>query len=388
MPPYLAGRDKEQREFLTLLEQATILQNLIVTGLRGVGKTVLLEAFKPLALRKGWYWVGTDMSESTSVSEKNMAIRLLADLSVGTSSIVVGGRDSTPIGFGRLPQTQIETLNYDGLIQIFEETPGLIADKLKSVLEIAWSFMRQDAAGGIVFAYDEAQNMGDDAVASEYPLSLLLDVFQSIQRKNIPFMLVLTGLPTLFPKLVEARTFSERMFDIWFLDRLSPEDSRDAILKPITQQKCPVAFSNDSVDTIIEITGGYPYFIQFICREVYDLFIQKTGSGVEPSVPVAEIERKLDTNFFAGRWSRATDRQRDLLGLAAGLESCDEEFTVHELVAASERELERPFSGSYISQLLSALSEVGLVYKKRHGKYAFAVPLLSRFIRRQLEIGS
>ena len=62
---------------------------------------------------------------------------------------------------------------------------------------------------GLVFAYDEAQNLSDHAAKNEYPLSLLLDVFQSIQKKGIPFLLVLAGLPTLFPKLVEARTFSE-----------------------------------------------------------------------------------------------------------------------------------------------------------------------------------
>lgn len=79
-----------------------------------------------------------------------------------------------------------------------------------------------------------------DSEAKEYPLSLMLDVFQSIQKKDIPFMLVLVGLPTLFPKLVEARTFAERMFHVVFLDRLTGSDSRFAILKPIQDAKCPV----------------------------------------------------------------------------------------------------------------------------------------------------
>src|SRR3954470_19128332 len=90
MPPYLAGRDEETAEFERLLKQTTILENLVLTGLRGVGKTVLLDTFKPLAISHGWLWVGTDLSESVSVSEEALAIRLLTDLSVVSSSMVLG----------------------------------------------------------------------------------------------------------------------------------------------------------------------------------------------------------------------------------------------------------------------------------------------------------
>src|SRR5207302_10289169 len=142
-----------------------------------------------------------------------------------------------------------------------------------------WACLKGQQVKGIVFAYDEAQNLADHAESSEYPLSLMLDVFQSIQKKGIPFMLVLVGLPTLFPKLVEARTFAERMFHVVFLKRLNDQDSRDAIVKPIQDAKCPVKLSDESVQLIVEVSGGYPYFIQFICREVYDAFLQKIGSG-------------------------------------------------------------------------------------------------------------
>src|SRR2546423_1906171 len=89
MPPHLAGRKQEFKEFDRLLEQQTILENLVLTGLRGVGKTVLLDTFKPRAMQKGWLWIGTDLSESASVSEELMATRLLTDLSVATSAITI-----------------------------------------------------------------------------------------------------------------------------------------------------------------------------------------------------------------------------------------------------------------------------------------------------------
>jgi hypothetical protein len=380
MPPYLAGRAPEQEEFEKLLDQRVILENPLLTGLRGVGKTVLLETFKPLAIQRGWIWVGTDMSESASVSEEALAIRLMTDLSVATSTLVLGEVDVPGFGGGK----EDVFLDFDSLMQIFTSTPGLIEDKLKAVLEAVAAVIAREGNRGVIFAYDEAQNLADAAAENEFPLSLLLDVFQSIQRKEIPFMLALTGLPTLFPKLVEARTFAERMFRVMVLDKLDHEASREAIVKPIEDAECPVPFTDESVEMISEHSAGYPYFIQFICREVFDAFLLLQRQGVPPpySVPLGPITLKLDSDFFAGRWARATDRQRDLLWAIASLDRPNEEFTVQEVVAAS-KSLEKPFTSSHVNQMLVSLGSAGLVYKNRFGKYSFAVPLFDRFILRQ-----
>ena len=385
MPPYLAGRENEMMEFAKLLEQDIVLQNLILTGLRGLGKTVLLETFKPMAIRSGWLWAGTDLSESTSISELNLAIRLLTDLAVVTSSIVVRVEERDKLGFKPETEQTATTLDYTFLTRLFDTTPGLAADKLKAVLEMVWSHIQRLGKRGIVFAYDEAQNLADHASKDQYPLSLLLDVFQSIQRKNIPFMLALTGLPTLFPKLVEARTYSERMFHVIFLDPLTREETIEAIRKPIADHKCPVRFRDDSIDTILSITRGYPYFVQYVCREAFDIWIQSMDNGQAPtSIPADALVRKLDTDFFSGRWAKATDRQRQLLGVIAQLPNCDAEFTVQDVAEhRANQDSAKPFSSSHINQILATLSEVGLVYKNRHGKYSFAVPLLGPFIRRQ-----
>lgn len=378
-PPHLAGRDEQTREFAKLLDQTTILENLVLTGLRGVGKTVLLDTFKPLAIGRGWHWVGADLSESVSVSEEALATRLLADLSVVSSSISVGEREVA--GFGQRP-TPVN-LDYGTLVQAYDATPGLVADKLKAVLELVASAIADESKRGIVFAYDEAQNLVDSPAADQFPLSVLLDVFQSIQRKGIPFMLALTGLPTLFPKLVEARTFAERMFRVIALDRLDDEASREAILRPIDSADCPVRFDELSVATICAESAGYPYFIQFICREVYDSFIQSYDDGAVKPVPLDAITRKLDSDFFAGRWARATDRQRQLLWAIAHLDSASGEFTVQEVVDQSRQMLSKPFGNSHVNQMLATMGDMGLIYKNRWGRYSFAVPLLDRFIQRQ-----
>lgn len=385
MPPYLAGRTKETREFERLLEQNTILENMVLTGLRGVGKTVLLDTFKPIAISKGWLWCGTDLSESTSVTEESLAIRILADLSVVTSGIIVRRQELRKIGFSGETKAIEQTLNFQALSAIFNETPGLVADKLKRVLELAGLCLSARKRRGLVFAYDEAQNLTDHSAKDQFPLSLLLDVFQSLQRKGVVFMLVLTGLPTLFPRLVEARTFAERMFRVVFLDRLGEIDSRDAILKPIEDTRSPLKLGEKAVRTIVKMAGGYPYFIQFVCREVYDVFIQRSNEGKPGSIPVEEITRKLDTDFFAGRWARATDRQRELLSVIARLTNSDAEFTVQEVVDLSTKLLKKGFSSSHANQMLGSLGDAGLIYKNRHGRYSFAVPLLGPYILRQAQ---
>lgn len=379
-PPYLAGREEEKKRFLKFLEQDVIMENMILTGLRGTGKTVLLDSFKPLAIADGWKWCGTDLSESASISEDNIVKRFLADLSVVTSSIAVGKEEFRRVGFVDNTESVDLKLNYGTLLQAYEQTPGLVSDKLKFVLELAWGFLKEAGAKGLVFAYDEAQNLSDQTLKEQFPLSILLEVFQSLQKKGCRLLLVLTGLPTLFPDLVKARTYSERMFHVVVLGRLSGEASRDAILKPIEDANCPVQLTPESVTTIVDLSGGYPYFIQFICREVYDAFMQ--GSH---SVPTDGIIRKLDSDFFAARWARATDRQRELLTLIASLDNCDEEFTVRDIVSLSGREDlgVKPFSSSHISQMLSTLMRTGLVYRNRWSKYALAVPLMGRFIRRE-----
>ena len=386
-PPYLAGRDAERSELIRLLGQRTILENLVLTGLRGVGKTVLLDSFKPLAVERGWAWVGTDVSEAASISEDRMAVRLCTDLAPLTADLVAATEQVRRTGFAAAPEEIEYPLGYDALIDHYQRTPGLSLDKIKAVLELAWSTLSRERRGvrGIVFAYDEAQNLSDQSAREQFPLSMLLDTFQSLQRKGLPLMLVLTGLPTLFPKLVQARTFAERMFRVRFLSSLTRVESAEAIRRPLADADCPVRLSDSSVDRIIDMAGGYPYFIQFICREVYDAFIQRIDRGEEGSILRVEIERKLDADFFAGRWARATDRQRDLLFVIARLDHCDEEFTVQEVVEESGRGRERPFGSSHVNQMLAALAAQGLVYKNRRARYSFAVPLLGRFIRRQAQ---
>lgn len=384
-PVYLAGRDDEQTQFRELLNQKPILQNCILTGLRGVGKTVLLETFKPIAQSEGWLWAANDLTERSSLTEEDLLKRVLVDLSALLAPMFMFQQQSLALGFERKPETQARPLQFDDLWNICKETPGHSDDKLKAVLLRVAQLLAGTKIRGIVFAYDEAQNLADHAADRQYPLSMLLDVFSWIQRQTLPcqFLLALTGLPTLFPKLNEARTYTERMFHVIQLEGLNLMDAHAAIVKPIEIKQSPLTFSNSVISQIINESGGYPYFIQFICKEVFDAWITGMQEGQAPTVPAAEIRAKLDQDFFSPRWQNATARQQDFMRVIATLPSSNGEFSVQEIVVASKQILRKGFSSSHTNQMLNDLIAAGLIYRSRRGGYRFAVPLLSGFINRQ-----
>ena len=385
-PIYLAGRTTEQSQFLSMVKERSIAQNAIVTGLRGVGKTVLLEELKPIAQNNGWLWTGNDLSESASLSEDRIVRRIVVDLSTLLSPIVQQKQPQQAFGFTAETTEQQRPLEFNDLWKIYENTPGLTDDKLKAVLTKVQAILETTPLQGVIFAYDEAQNLSDHALAKEFPLSVLLDVFSFFQRSKSKarFMLVLTGLPTLFPKLNEARTYTERMFHVMHLQRLEDKDARQAIIKPIEITKSKLSFAENTIKDIMKMSAGYPYFIQFICKEVFDAWIGKITDGKAPSVPMQSILDKLDQDFFSPRWARGTDRQQDFMKVIATLSNADEEFSVQDIVAASRSLLIKGFNPSHATQILQALAEKGLIYRNRRGGYCFAVPLLSQFIQRQV----
>jgi hypothetical protein len=385
-PLYLAGRSHEQNEFTRSLKQQDLTQNIIITGLRGVGKTVLLEDLKPLAAQYGWLWTGNDWTEAAAVSEKDVATRLIVDLTAVLAPIVSYKLDELPIGFVSPKSTpKSRNLEFRDLWDIYNSTPGFDSDKLKAVLEYVARIISNAKIKGIVFAYDEAQNLADKKDRGQFPLSLVVDVFSNLQKRNIgcQFLLVMTGLPTLITNLNEARTYTERMFHTLVLDRLNDEETLKAILKPIEIVKSTLSFSTMTIKRIADESKGYPFLIQYICREVFDAWIGRMTVGEAPSVPMKEITAKLDLDFFAPRWNRATDRQQIFMQVIATLEESDAEFAISDITKVSRQLLKRAFTPSHATQMLGHLSEKGLIYRNRRGSYCFAVPLLAEFIRRQ-----
>ncbi len=386
-PPYLAGRSSERQEFSRILGQRPVLENLVLTGVRGIGKTVLLQdALRKNAIESGWIWVGSDISEAVSVSEDHFAQRLLADMQTISGDWPYSVRQRQRPGFTSDMEYETVAFDYQTMSTLFEQEPGLTSDKLKKILLVAWDLLQKNMPKkkGIIFAWDEAQNLADRSAEKQYPLATMLDVFSSLQSQGIPFMLVLAGLPTLFPKLVRSRTYAERMFRVMTLDNLNSQDATEAIAKPLEHDPERVKnFFNNNSNSIVYITRGYPYFLQFWCRELYDYITGSSSINDGHSTDIIErITHKLDIDFFEARWAKLTDRQRDLLSVIAHLENSDKEFTVQEITEKSKT-IGRAFSGSHVNQILTTLFNKGMIFKNRHGKYILAVPLLDEYVRRR-----
>jgi hypothetical protein len=151
-PLYLAGRTHEKDEFLKALHQSPITQNLIITGLRGVGKTVLLDELKPIAQSNRWLWAGNDLSEAGSLTEERIANRIVVDLSAILAPIIIERQEQLPFGFTSKTQAQDRPVKFDDLWAIYNSTPGLPSDKLKKLLAYVANLVENTTITGIVFA--------------------------------------------------------------------------------------------------------------------------------------------------------------------------------------------------------------------------------------------
>ncbi len=374
-PPFLAGRSKERDHFRRLLRQNFVTENILITGLRGMGKTVLLAHLKELAEREGWIWVGNDLSESSSLSEERLALRVLTDISESLGRVLTTSANSR--------DDDGAIASFDALRNMYERTPGLPSDRLRNVLLRLGSLVNSAKAQGIVFAYDEAQCLNDHADHNEFPMSMLIETISSLQRKNgvTQYLLVLCGLPQVQDALTEARTYTERMFNVTTLERLSREDTLAAFVTPLQQLMPPLVVSKELIDKAVDLTRGYPYLIQFFGKELVDELFQSGGVLSLNKFPSPAILNRLDSGLFAARWNKTTDKQRDFLNLIACRPAGSPvEFSAQEISEQSLGEL----TNTQATQMLQALTERGLLYRTRHGRYTFTVPMSEIMILRRM----
>lgn len=387
-PPHLAGRSHQQDYFRRLLRQGFTTENILITGLRGVGKTVLLDSLRQIAKQDGWLWIGNDLSESSSLTEERLALRVLTDIAAAFSS-VLGARAFE----GRAPAAERGEaddsadlcFSFDALKSIYERAPGLPSDKLKTVLSRLGTLAIRARVAGVVFAYDEAQCLSDRAEANEFPMSMLIETIASLQRRDgvAPCLLVLSGLPQVFDSLTETRTYTERMFHVMRLERLSRDDTLSAILNPLKPLMPPLTVSKDLVAKAADLSGGYPYLIQFFGKELVDHLLANGGVLAAADFPSPDALDRLDAGLFASRWNRTTERQRLFLRImAANRKREAPDFSAQEIVQSGGEE--HGFTNAQASQMLQALADRGLVYRTRHGRYAFTVPMSEFMIARRM----
>lgn len=373
-PPALVGRDEQLMKFDVLLERLEnghAEQSMIITGLRGVGKTVLLDVFRERAEYRGWATVEWEVEKGTSfVAKISVQVRsILLSLVPKARWTSLAGRAAGIL------KSFILTFNPDGGV-----TAGLDVDALEGVgdsgaldtdlpeLFVALGEAAREQGSGVVFLLDEIQYL------RRKELQALISALHKCSRRSLPITLVGAGLPQI-PRLAgEAKSYSERLFKFPCTGKLDESTAaRDAIVLPA--KKLGVEFSNSAVDFIVQYTQGYPYFLQEYGKIIWDEAPESPITLKATRLVQPLVEAKLDEGFFRVRVERATEMEMRYLRAMAELGPCPHRASdiAHHLGRPVEK------TGTIRTRLIKK----GLLYSPAHGQAAFTVPQFHKYLLRK-----
>jgi len=387
-PPELAGRDDQLRAFAVVLERVARSKperSIVLTGLRGVGKTVLLNAMRSAAVRALW---GTGKLEARPdqrlrrpvSAALHVAVRELGHPRSEEVDHVLGVikafaqrenratarlRDRWNPGIdvaavtGRADSGDIEI----DLVELLTDVGGLAAD----------------VGRGVAVFVDEMQELdpGD--------ISALCAACHEISQNSLPVIVVGAGLPHLPAVLSASKSYSERLFRYSRVDRLDRPSADLALQSPAKDEGAE--FHQEALEAMYAATGGYPYFIQAYGKVAWDTAPTSPITGEDIRVAAPEAEAELAVGFFGSRYERATPGEREYLRAmadAAELAATDKEgpglddsesVTTASVATVLER---KPQS---LSVARDSLLKKGLIYSGERGRIAFTVPHFGRYLR-------
>lgn len=378
-PVHLAGRDPQIRRFDKILAAAPeIPANLRLTGLRGVGKSVLLKELEEIARRNSWVAVRKQLEpRHNSETELTALIASLAKAAEQRMSTArkLRGKASDALAVGR------------GILQVtFEDVTFSLAGGSDAETDLAEILFNVTEAavktGNVGFALllDEAQVVRDDKDRDgEHPLSMLVATVNALQEAGLPIAMVLCGLPTLKANLQKARTYSERMFKGEHIGALegNPGAARDAFVVPLEG----TGFSADEslVSRVLTEVEGYPFFIQLWGAELWEaardagrfVFTEQMLDGIEE-----QIYARLDEEFYSGRVETLTPSEQDVLILSA---KCQ-----YPPLKTSDIRNHSTKSDGNINVLMGRLTDQGVLYRIQKGQYEYTAPKFFEFLQRRL----
>ena len=373
MPPFLAGRDADVERFETLLarlEAGEQGRSVVYSGLRGVGKTVLLLELEKLAVARGWDCTGVVEIGATTdfrASVARMTHRLLRGLSRKHAIL-----DRVTRALGVLKAFSVVApggfrLTIDAAALTGSADSGDIEEDLTELLVEVGEAARAGGKG-VVYLVDEMQNLEPVAMGA------LCMAFHKLAQRQLPVALAGAGLPPLPGQLRTAKPYAERLFEYFPLGRLPEPAARSALVTPATRKGAE--YEDGAVELILGAADGYPYFIQEYGRVVWE------EAGVSPisvaavreALPVAE--EILDEEFFDNRVEEATNEERRYMAAMADLG--DGPQRTGEVTARAGYK-KRASSG----KARQALIRKGLVYVPEHGTVDFTVPHFGGFMRRR-----
>jgi len=376
LPPFLAGRDKVLTSFATLLDENLrgLPRNLILYGLRGTGKTVLLQMFKQICERKGWIFAEREFNERYR-NEEVFAEAFLQDVTKAASNISLL-KKARELGKRVADLLKPEELEILGIRYkpFYKQQKILLEDHLKDHLIDNWKLFANAAeeAHGLVFFYDEFHAVKD--AAPNFPLASFLGGLAHAQRKGCKYLVVVSGLPNMKVNMKEAKTYVERMFRFEEIANLSSEDAKKAIEEPIT--KAGIVFDPKVVQAIVKETQGYPYFLQFYGYFLIET-LDKIRIGFSDYKEVHDdMLEELDRSFFEDRFGMASDAEQE--GLLSMAKIGEANIKTSEISQRCKQDYQTMISS------LNRLIDKNLIYKARKGKYSFTLPLFRNFLFRKL----
>lgn len=370
MPPYLAGRDTELNNFKRTLKIALSLpQNLVISGLRGIGKTVLLAEFETICREDKWLPIRREFNPRLCDTGQFL-FAIISDLIMKTQGVSISGKAKRQkIGF--LPDEEVINGNY--IEKLLSSYSGTLEDRFEALLADTFSEVVKAGFKGIVFLYDKFHSIEDEKIERQFPISILLETFSHLQQKGMRYYLVLSGLPSLFPNLVRAKTYAERMFNVEKIESLCKEESALAIKKPLCRVK--FTFEDKLVDTLVKETAGYPYFLQFYSFHLIEN-IPKQRISYDDFLKIRPfILNHLDESFFAGRFERTSNSEREVLFKMIDIHGGMNVFKLRKQVKKSRGAL---------NLILTSLMDKDIIYRVRRGAYSFTLPLFREFLKRQV----
>jgi hypothetical protein len=375
-PPALVGRDQLLADALIDIDRVLAgrpVRGMMLLGLRGVGKTVLLNRLKLIADNKKLLTAKIEAPEGGKLPElivpdlRRMLFAL--DLMANAGDKVRKGMAALR-NFGSAFKVSI------GEIEIgMAPTPGvadtgnLEQDVPQLLLAVAEAAKEKSTA--IAFFIDEVQYLSDKELAA------VIVACHEIAQRNLPFYFVGAGLPQIAALAGNAKSYAERLFNYPEVDRLPPEAAREALEAPASKEG--VKFNPDAVSEILRLTERYPYFIQEWGAHVWNYAPASPIQFSDVVQATPGIITHLDKNFFRVRFDRLTVLEQKYLRAMAELGPGPHK-TGDIAIALGMT------GASSIATVRQKLINKGMVWSQRHGETAFTVPLFDKFMKRQIPV--
>jgi hypothetical protein len=375
-PRYFAGRAAEVEDFRILLRRLAAgytEQSVVVTGLRGVGKTVLLGEYRRIADEEGWVAIDAEVSKNTDFGPQmaNLARRALLQVS---PRVRWGARAraaaATLKSFSLTVQPDGSlTGGLDVEQQWGKADTGILNEDLADVFE-AVGEAAKETGRGVIFLFDEIQFLKKAELEA-----LIGAVHRTVQRK-LPVTFAGAGLPQLPGLAGDAKSYAERLFKFPMIGELPDAAAREAVIEPARAEG--VEYEPEAVDAIVRYTEGYPYFLQEYGRAAWNIAEGGTITRADVQAAGDVVDAELDESFFRARVQRCSPEERRYMRAMAelGPEALKAGDVAQVLGKASEQ----------VAPVRARLINKGLLYTPRHGYAKFTVPQFDRFIARYMDL--